>query len=153
MACGQLIDVAPLLEPLKRAAVVPSRAERVPIDSMIQHVEDGLARLLGVHQDLGRGQQRLQGLLDAAAELPVLRLERVPRPPAHRRQVLVVHRERLVQQGLLSFRQEAGDQGVPLGWCEPLEVIRIIPPRQLGQLLDQGRADARQVDLTDSQEA
>jgi hypothetical protein len=47
-----------LLEPLNCATVVPSRAERVPIDSMVQHVEDGLARLLGVHQDLGHDQQR-----------------------------------------------------------------------------------------------
>ena len=47
-----------LLEPLNCATVVPSRAERVPIDSTIRHVEDRLARLLGVHQDLGRGQQR-----------------------------------------------------------------------------------------------
>ena len=36
MACAQLIEVAALLKPLKRAAVVPGRAERIPIDAMIR---------------------------------------------------------------------------------------------------------------------
>ena len=81
------------------------------------------------------------------------RLERIPQPTAHRRQVLVVHRDRLIQQGLLGFRQETDYQSIPLGRCEPLEVIRIVAPRQLGQFLNQDRADAGQVNLTDSQGA
>jgi hypothetical protein len=138
---------------LKLAAVVPSLAERVPVNLTIRVIEDGLARPLGVHQDLRRSQQGFQAFLDAVAELAVSHLERTPRPPAHRRQVLVIHRDCLVQQGFLGFRQKAGDQGVPLGRCEPLEVVRIVTPRQLGQVLYQDRADSAQVNLSDSKGA
>jgi hypothetical protein len=53
MACAQLIKVAALLQPLKRAAVVPGRTEHLSIDVMIQHVENSFAQLLRIHQDSG----------------------------------------------------------------------------------------------------
>ena len=43
MAGTQFIEVAALLEPLERAAVVQGPMEYILIDPMIQHVEDGLA--------------------------------------------------------------------------------------------------------------
>jgi hypothetical protein len=151
VAGAHLIDVAALFKALELAAIIPGPAKRSAIDPTVQHLEEGLARLLGVHQDLDRSQEGLQALLDVAAGLPVPCLERVPRPPAQGRQELVVHRDHLIQEGPLGLHQEAGYQSVPLGRREPLEVIGVVAPGHLRQLLDEDWAGAGQVDPADPQ--
>ena len=97
-------------------------------------------------QDIDRQQQRFHAFLRPPAELAVALFEGIARPAPHGRQVLVVHRDRMIQQILLGLHKETGEHRVSLVRCEPFQCVHVIAFGQQRQVAHEARIDDPEVD-------
>lgn len=126
-----------ILKALKLATVVNRRPQRLFLDLPVQ-CEQRIFRA-AFQQDLHCRQHCLDAPPGALAKLAMAFVKRVTAATQQARDVLLMHRDQMIEQRLMRFHHNTDQQCRPGSGSEASECLCIVAARQFSQMLDDGR--------------
>jgi hypothetical protein len=118
-----------IFKPLKLAAILERGTQSRLVDLAIERHER--IACAAFKQDFHSRQHRVDAPAGALAKLAMTFVEGMPAATQETRDVLLVHRNQMIEQGFMRFDQKADQHGRAGLRCKTLDGLHIVSPRQL----------------------